>query len=65
MAVQRVNDHQEFIWLSSDEPPLRGTGNRGAKGYTLDTGQHWIHDGNGWVEDLTYIYAAKQAAIGG
>jgi hypothetical protein len=65
MAVKRVNDHEEFCWLSNDEPPIRGPNFCGAKGTTLDTGEKWIYDGTGWVPDLTIIYAFKQAAIGG
>jgi len=63
MTVQKVNDTREFIWLSSDTPPTIAPYERGAKGTTLDTGEKWIYDGNGWVEDLTLIYALRTAAI--
>lgn len=63
MTVQLVNDHREFTWLSSDLPPTVAPNSRGAKGHVLDTGARYIHDGNGWVEDLTAIYAAKLAAF--
>jgi len=57
MSVELVNDHREFIWLSSDTPQTIAPNNRGARALTLDTGERWIHDGNGWVEDLSLIYA--------
>lgn len=59
MAVWRVNDHEEFIWRSSDEPPIRGPNLYGAKGHTIDTGEHWIYDGSGWVPDLTWVWVLK------
>ena len=63
MTVERVNDTREFIWLSSDVKPTIAPNTRGAKGYTLNTGERWIYDGNGWIEDLTLIYANRMAAI--
>uniref|UniRef100_A0A6M3IYL7 Uncharacterized protein n=1 Tax=viral metagenome TaxID=1070528 RepID=A0A6M3IYL7_9ZZZZ len=63
MTVQKVNDTREFIWLSSDVKPTIAPYERGARGTTLDTGEKWIFDGDGWVQDLTLIYAFRMAAI--
>jgi hypothetical protein len=63
MTVQLVNDKREFIWLSSDDKPTIAPYTRGAKGTTLDTGEKWIFDGDGWVEDTTLIYALRMAVV--
>lgn len=59
MAGQRINDDSEFIWYSNEEPPIRGSKFKGARGQTLDTGEQWIYDGNGWVPDLKWVWILK------
>jgi hypothetical protein len=59
MAVQRVNESQKVIGLSTDTKPTDVS--PGSTYHELNTGQMFIYDGTIWREDLSIIHALEQA----
>ncbi len=64
MAVQLITAIQNYQGLSSDTKPTDCP--VGSKFYETDTGERFIYLGtsDGWIEDLSLIYALSQAFDG-
>lgn len=58
--VRAVLNKSEYIGYSTDTKPST-PGGVGSTFYELNTGKKWIWDGTYWVEDLSLIYALREA----
>lgn len=60
MGFKVVTSYKKFIGHSTDAKPTFVSG-IGAELLELDTGQKYIWDGVGWVEDMSLYYAVALA----